>query len=151
MAASLRESIISIYIILALLTAGFVGMLIFEGVVDDAGVEANTIIVDIGGGGAYVKIQDAIDNASDVDTIQVYAGTYFEDITINKSLTLVGNITGKTMINGSGIGHVILIEAAHWTNVSGFEINGNGSLSFQGIHVYFSNFTNVSSNVCFTL
>jgi parallel beta-helix repeat protein len=147
-AQSLKESLISAYIILALLTAGFAGILIFEGVVDEGGVDAATIIVDIGGGGAYVKIQDAIDNAQAGDTIQVYAGTYFEDIIINKTMTLIGNITGTTRINGSGASHAVSIERAHWTNISGFEVFANDSIIYQGIYVSSSNFTNVSNNYC---
>ena len=38
-----------------------------------------TIYVDDDGGADYTKIQDAIDNASDGDTIFVYEGLYFEN------------------------------------------------------------------------
>ena len=41
----------------------------------------------VGGGdpGNYTRIQDAIDNASDGDTIYVYNGTFIEFITITNS------------------------------------------------------------------
>jgi len=42
------------------------------------------------GPGNYSRIQDAIDDASDGDTIFVYNGTYYEHITVNKQLTLIG-------------------------------------------------------------
>ena len=38
----------------------------------------------------FTKIQDAINAASDGDTIIVHAGVYNEHVVINKSLTLLG-------------------------------------------------------------
>ena len=54
---------------------------------DDRG---NTYYVGGSGSGNYSKIQDAINNASDGDTIFVYNGTYNEHIRINKQLFLKG-------------------------------------------------------------
>jgi len=45
---------------------------------------AKTIYVNDDGTVAFISIQDAIDNASDGDTIFVYNGTYYEHITIDK-------------------------------------------------------------------
>jgi parallel beta-helix repeat protein len=42
------------------------------------------------GPGNYTRIQDAIDNASDGDTIIVFNGTYHEDILVDKQLYLRG-------------------------------------------------------------
>ena len=53
----------------------------------------NIWIVDVNGSGNFTKIQDAIDNASDGDVILVYNGTYYENISINKCLTIIGNTT----------------------------------------------------------
>ncbi len=46
----------------------------------------NWLYVGGSGPGNYSKIQDAIDNAFDGDTIIVYSGTYYEAITLNKQL-----------------------------------------------------------------
>jgi hypothetical protein len=51
--------VVSIYIVIALVTSGFVGILIFEGIVDEGGVEAAIITVDDDGGGDYSSIQAA--------------------------------------------------------------------------------------------
>lgn len=56
------------------------------------------IYVDDDGGADYTKIQDAIDNATDGDTIIVYNGTYNENIVINKLLSIIGK--GDSIIFG---------------------------------------------------
>ena len=48
-------------------------------------------------------IQDVIDNATAGDTIRVIDGTYEEDIDIGKTLTLIGNGTSSSIIEGTGI------------------------------------------------
>ena len=46
----------------------------------------------VGPGGAYSSIQTAINDASAGDAILVYNGTYNEDIVVNKSLAIIGNV-----------------------------------------------------------
>lgn len=53
------------------------------------------------GSGNFSKIQDAIDNASDEDTIFVFNGTYNENIKINKAINLIGEDRNTTIINGN--------------------------------------------------
>jgi parallel beta-helix repeat protein len=54
----------------------------------------------------YATIQDAISANDTVDgnTIDVDAGTYYEPISIYKSITLVGAGSGATIIDGNGTG-----------------------------------------------
>jgi hypothetical protein len=60
-----------------------------------------TIFVDDDGGADYTKIQDAIDNATNGDTIFVFNGTYREEnITINISINLIGENKFSTIIDG---------------------------------------------------
>ncbi|UCG69156.1 MAG: right-handed parallel beta-helix repeat-containing protein, partial [Thermoplasmata archaeon] len=58
-----------------------------------------------GSGGAYTKIQDAINDSKDGDTIYVYIGTYYENVVINKRVTLIGENRDNTIIDGSDAGH----------------------------------------------
>jgi pectin methylesterase-like acyl-CoA thioesterase len=46
--------------------------------------------VDGSGGADFTRIQDAINNASAGDTILVYSGVYYENVYVNKSITLRG-------------------------------------------------------------
>ena len=54
------------------------------------GAAATTWTVDDDGGADFTKIQDAVDAASDGDTIRVGAGTYVENVNVTKSLILRG-------------------------------------------------------------
>ncbi len=54
------------------------------------GAGAATITVNASGGAMYTRIQDAVNAASDGDTIMVAAGTYNENVVVNKSVSLIG-------------------------------------------------------------
>ena len=94
---------------------------------------------------AYTKIQDAIDAllTSSGDTIVVRAGTYYEHVTIDKSLTLIG-IIRNTIIDGSGSGNVVTITADNVV-LRGFIIQGSGSTG-KGILLSNANYTIITRN-----
>jgi CTP synthase (UTP-ammonia lyase) len=48
----------------------------------------------------YTSIQEAIDNASDGETIYVYNGTYVENISINKQVNISGESIDGVVVNG---------------------------------------------------
>ncbi len=154
----LRMGAISAYIVFVLIISGLIGFFIFERIINIENVSAkNIIIVDCNGNGNYTTIQDAINNASNGDTIYVWSGIYYENIIINKSLTLIGNGTEFTTINGSGLNDVVFISS-NWVNVSGFTFTGSGKQSTDsnkdaGIQLdHVENVTiknnNCSNNVC---
>ncbi len=70
------------------------------------------------------SIQTAINAAQSGDTIQVQAGTYNENLTLNKSLTLIGQ--NKPVIRGLGKDSTIIVTADHCT-IQGFIIERCGS------------------------
>jgi len=61
----------------------------------------NTLYVGGTGPGNYTKIQDAIDNASDGDIVFIYSGFYHESIIINKSISVFGEESNTTIIDGN--------------------------------------------------
>jgi nitrous oxidase accessory protein NosD len=69
--------------------------------------------------GPGTPIQDAISFATAGDTILVHAGLYNETITIDKTLTIIGDSKTNTTIDAQGLGTVITISAS-WVNVTGF-------------------------------
>jgi len=82
---------------------------------------SKTIIVDDDGGADYIQIQDAINASDDGDTIFVWDGKHLGNITINKSISLIGNGSDVSTIDGEGSPIVINITA-DWVNVSGFTL-----------------------------
>jgi nitrous oxidase accessory protein len=70
------------------------------------------------------SIQAAINAAQPGDTIQVHAGTYNENLTLNKSLTLTG--LNKPIVRGTGKGSTIIVTADNCT-ITGFIIEHCGS------------------------
>lgn len=85
------------------------------------------IIVDVNGSGDYTTIQQGIDNASSGDTIYVYQGIYVENVLVNKTVTLIGNGTINTTIDGNRNGNPITIET-DYINISHFKIT-NGTIA----------------------
>jgi len=121
----------------------------------------------VGGNGPnnYTKIQDAIENASDGDTIFVYNGTYHEKLIINKSISLVGEDRTGTNISGvyeepdnKYLNRVITIEADH-VNIAGFNITTEGGFIgssgnyryCSGLYLKKHNNSNISSNIFYKL
>ncbi len=85
-------------------------------------IDAATLTV--GTNGAYQTISDAIYEARDGDTISVDAGTYKENLVIDKSLKLIG--LNGACIDGSLTGNVITV-AADDVQIRGFEIIRSGN------------------------
>jgi parallel beta-helix repeat protein len=82
----------------------------------------------------YQFIQYGIDNASDGDTVYVYSGTYYENILVYKSITLLGEDRNNAVIDGQGIRHVVQIDKKS-VLLSNFTIENSGNESW-GIDVH---------------
>lgn len=96
-------------------------------------IRATTLYVGGLGPGNYTTIQGAIDVASVGDTVFVFAGTYHENIVINKTLSLIGESRNTTTVDGGGIGDVIRVTA-NWVNVSGFTVTNGGPLTGPDVY-----------------
>jgi len=85
-------------------------------------------------------IQDLIDNASDGDTIYIPSGTYYENITIDKSISLVGEDKDTTIIDSNWSEYVIYVSADN-VNISGFTIRKG----WYGIDIH-TNYNTITGN-----
>jgi parallel beta-helix repeat protein len=79
-----------------------------------------------GSNGAFNKIQDAIDAASNGDTVYVYSGYYKETLDINKSIILRGEDKSNTTIRHWPDQREIVRILSDGVHISGFTIRGNG-------------------------
>ncbi len=107
-------------------------------------VMGNTIVVNASGGGDYTRIQWAVDNASEGDTVYVEAGMYYEDLVITKKLTLIGAARMNTTIDGTtdDLIRPIIDVLADFVNLRGFHIISD--TWGEGINVSSSNETFIS-------
>jgi len=100
----------------------------------------NWLYVGGSGPGNYTKIQDAISAASDGDTVFVYddSSPYVEYLTIDRSITLLGEARDTTIINGilgwRSMIHIIAPDVV----VQGFSLLNHGA---DGIYIQSDNVT----------
>ncbi len=78
------------------------------------------------GPGNYTRIQDALDNASDGDTVFVYSNIYSENVLINKSVQLLGENRQTTIIRCVTDQDTVTIRGST-INISNFNIQTNGT------------------------
>jgi len=99
-------------------------------------------------GGNYRSIQDAIDCASEGATIYVDEGTYYENLDISKSLTLVGAGKHSTIIDGySDELNLIIHISADDVYISGFTIqNSKQNYYSSGIVIANAHHTTITNN-----
>jgi len=98
----------------------------------------NWLYVGGNGPGNYTKIQDAINDTVDGDTVFVFHGTYYENIMIGKSILLTGENPKTTIINGSQVGTVIETQKSS-VHISNFTVGGSGLSAWdQAIYVSFA-------------
>jgi hypothetical protein len=100
----------------------------------------HTLYVGGSGPGNYTKIQDAIDNSSNGDTVFVYNGTYNENDSIRKSVNLIGEKRENTIIIGS------IDVLANYVNISGFTVR-NVLWDSSGISIQKYSYCNISNNI----
>ena len=85
----------------------------------------------VGGNGPnnYTRIQDAVDHAMAGDTVYVFSASspYAEHVVVNKSIHLMGENRTTTVIDGSGVGDVVLLLADGVT-ITGFTVQHGGDL-----------------------
>ncbi len=89
----------------------------------------------------YASIQQAVDSASDGDTIVVRDGTYYESITVSRQLTIKSEKGPENCIV-NGTGSTVFTLKADGIRIEGFTITGGG----EGIFLEYSNNNSISNN-----
>ncbi len=101
----------------------------------------------------YTSIQDAIDVARSQDTVFVYddSSPYYENITIDKSINLIGENSKTTIIDGSDLD--IFLDTVNITAdnvfVSGFSIVNNFGYYYQAAILITGNFVTITDCIIF--
>jgi parallel beta-helix repeat protein len=95
----------------------------------------------------YSTIQEAVDHSSSGDTVLLKSGVYHGNVVLDKnSVSLVGENRDTTVIDGSGIGTVVYVNANN-AEVSNFTIQNSGDeLTDSGIRINGSYNALISNN-----
>jgi len=73
----------------------------------------------------FSTIQEAINNANEGDMVFIRAGTYYEHIVVNNTVSLVGEDSSTTIIDGNGTGIVVYV-VRDAVNITGLSIRESG-------------------------
>jgi len=105
----------------------------------------STIVVDAEGGGDYYRIHDGVYFAEDGDTILVREGLYDGDITVDKTVSILGDGSWLAVVEGKGADNVLTITADNVT-ISGITFrNGTVGARIESDNISFLK-NNVSGN-----
>jgi parallel beta-helix repeat protein len=95
----------------------------------------------------YATIQEAI-NANETlngHAIFVETGTYYENVVVNKTISLIGENKEATIIDGCATGTVVVRAEMTKLTISNFTVRGSGP-GWPGIMIYSASYCNVSNN-----
>jgi len=96
----------------------------------------------------FPTIQAAINAANSGDTIQVLAGTYSENVFVNKTVSLIGASPATTIIDAGGTGSAVIVNASN-VEISGFTLtnSGNSTQNGSGLRLFVSSGNKISNNL----
>ena len=94
-------------------------------------VSSDTLYVGGTGPGNYTRIQDAINASSNGDTIFVYNGIYYENIVIDKPLSLKGKDKNLCVIDSREEGEIILTINSSQVTLDSFTIINGSCMPFS--------------------
>lgn len=80
-------------------------------VVSTVSFDGNTLYVGGSGSNNYTKIQDAIDNSSDGDTVYVYddSSPYYECLVVDKTISIIGEDNNRPTLIGDRDGYYLTV------------------------------------------
>ena len=95
----------------------------------------------------FPTIQEAINNAGSGETIRVKAGTYHENVLVNKSISLIGEDRYNAVIDGSELGTVIEITVSN-VSIGNLTVrNAGSSIEDSGIELSGVENCNINGNI----
>ncbi len=86
-------------------------------------------------GEQFSTIQEAVDNAEDEDTLTAYNGTYTENITINRQLTLRSSDDLGVIIQAADMGRPVILITASGSGSTIREFSISGASSSFGVYL----------------
>jgi len=92
------------------------------------------------------SIQTAIDDAGAGDTIYVHAGTYDENVDVDKRVTLIGDGADVVTVRAAGVGDHVFNVTADYVSISGFNVTGATEWGRGGICLNDVNKCTISNN-----
>lgn len=111
----------------------------------------STLYVGGSGEGNYTRIQDAINNASDGDTVSVYddSSPYYENVIVDKSINLIGEDKNTTFVNFKDeYPYITFILTAGNIVIKGFSIRGgDGGIAVRSDQEYIANISILDCNI----
>jgi len=128
-----------------MLTLLLIGMFTFAFNIQPVKAEPTTWTVDDDGPADFHTMQEAINAATPGDTIYVYKGIYYENVVVDKSLSLIGENKEYTVIDGMVSGIVVKI-IANDVKISGFKIQWS-AYPWGGVNIRFSDNNIISNNI----
>jgi parallel beta-helix repeat protein len=90
--------------------------------------KGNILYVGGNGPGNHTTIQNAIENTTDGDIVFVYQGIYYENVRINKSISLLGENQMLTIIDGQETGGHIVSILAPAVTLEQFTLRNSGGI-----------------------
>jgi len=95
----------------------------------------------------YAKIQWAVDNASAGDTIIVRDGTYYENVVVDKQLTLKSeNGSANCIVQAANSNDHIFYVTADNVTITGFTVTGATGYWKAGVRLYYSSNNTITNN-----
>lgn len=121
-------------------------LLVFVSTFAVYGTTGKTLYVDDLGDGNYTRIQDAIDNASDEDTVHVYNGVYYENIRLYKPIKLIGENKETTIIDGMRKDNTIFVSHDNCV-IQGFTFRNCSDGSFSNVLIQSNNVMVINNTI----
>jgi parallel beta-helix repeat protein len=91
-------------------------------------------------------IQEGVDDASDGNTVIVYAGEYVENVDVNKSITLQGEGSDAVTVTAADAEDDVFYVTADWVNIIGFTVECGDVAGHSGISLEAVDHCNISKN-----